>query len=115
MNRLVTRLIGAALITVGTGAVITPRRLGFVFGLPSEDATAHAFMRAAGGRDAIFGALVLTTPHDSPGIRNLVLWTATIGLFDGLLLAAMRGPRPQHVLHLGGFAALTLLALFSDK
>jgi hypothetical protein len=37
-----------------------------------------------------------------------------IGLGDAVVVASVRGLRPQHVLHLGGFAALALLALSAD-
>jgi hypothetical protein len=41
-------------------------------------------------------------------------WSSLVGLGDALVVASVRGPRPQHVLHLGGFAMLASLALALD-
>jgi hypothetical protein len=103
-------VIGAGLIAVGLGALVAPRASATVFGLPTDDATALAFARVAGVRDVVLGALILGTLGKRRALRRVLAWTSLIGLADAVTLFAMRGPRPEHVAHLGGFAALLLAA-----
>jgi hypothetical protein len=103
--------LGAALVLVGTGALIAPALASRTFGLPSDDRTAQAYMRAAGARDLILGAIVLGSLRDRPALRRTLAWTSLIGLTDAVAVYAVRGPTVQHVGHVGGFAAVALVAL----
>ena len=111
MKRILPTILGAGLVTVGTGALIAPSLLSRVFGLPSDDPTAQAYMRAAGARDLILGAIVLTSFGDRPALRRTLAWASLIGLADAYAVFAVRGPVLQHAAHVGGFAALALSAL----
>jgi len=111
MRRTVRLLAAGGLIGVGAAALVAPRTMAAVFGMPTDDPTALAYSRAACLRDAIVGGIVLTTPDEPEALKRVVLWASTIGLADAVLLAATRGPRWQHALHLGGFVAVALLGL----
>ncbi|HEX3464962.1 MAG TPA: DUF4267 domain-containing protein [Candidatus Elarobacter sp.] len=113
-GRLLATGTGAALIAVGVGAVVDPKASAAMFGVP-VDGDALVFVRAAGARDAILGAIVVTSGDEGGTLRRVLGLTSLIGLSDGIALAALRGPRWQHALHLGGFAALGLLALRLDE
>jgi hypothetical protein len=111
MRTIVVRTVAGGLCVVGAGALVMPKTLAAVFGMPTEDATALAYLRATAARDAIIGGILLTTADDPRALRPVLLWSAAIGLVDSVLLAAARGPRPSHALHLGGFVGVALLAL----
>jgi hypothetical protein len=111
MRRIVVRAVAGGLCVVGAGALVMPKTLAAVFGIPTEDATAIAYLRATAARDAIIGGILLTTADEPRALRRVMLWAAAIGAVDSVLLLAARGPRLSHALHLGGFAAVALLAL----
>ena len=111
MTRFFPAALGVALIAVGSGAALTPSFSATMFGIPAGDEAARAYMRAAGVRDAVLGAIILGTRDDPRALRRILGWTSLIALADALALLAARGPRPQHAAHLGGFAALALAAL----
>jgi hypothetical protein len=111
MRNVVKLVAGGGLLGVGVAALVAPRTMAAVFGMPTEDPIALAYSRAACLRDAVVGGMVLTTPDEPRAVRHAVVWASTIGLLDAVLLAATRGPRWQHVLHLGGFAAIAWLGL----
>jgi Domain of unknown function (DUF4267) len=111
MRGVVKLLAGGGLIGVGVAALVAPRTMAAVFGMPTDDPIALAYSRAACLRDGIIGGIVLTTPDEPEALKRVVLWASAIGLLDAVLLAVTRGPRRQHALHLGGFLAVALLGL----
>ncbi len=111
MKRFIPAALGIALVAVGAGALISPSFSTPVFGLPSDDPTAQAYMRTAGARDAVLGAIILASLGDPPALRRALGWTSLIGLADAFTVFVVRGPTLQHVGHVGGFAAIALAAL----
>lgn len=111
MRSTVKLVAAGGLLGVGAVALIAPRMMATVFGMPTDDPTALAYSRAACLRDAIIGGIVLTTPDEPEALKRVVMWASTIGLVDAVLLAVTRGPRWQHALHLGGFVAVAWLGL----
>ena len=112
MKRKTVKFVAAGgLIGVGAAALVAPRTMATVFGMPTDDPIALAYSRAACLRDGIIGGIVLTTSDEPEALKRVVFWAAAIGLLDAILLAATRGPRWQHALHLGGFVAVALLGL----
>ena len=108
---------GAALLltVIGAGGVLAPKLSTGGFGVPVADPAALAFVRATGMRDVILGAIVFASLGEPKTLRRVLGWSSLIGLGDALAVGSVRGLRPQHVLHLGGFAALALLALSTDS
>jgi hypothetical protein len=99
---------------IGAGAVVAPKLSAGPFGLPTSEPTALAFVRAAGMRDVIIGGIVFASLDDTKMLRRVLGWASIVGLGDAFAVASVRGLRPAHVLHLGGFAALAALALSLD-
>jgi uncharacterized protein DUF4267 len=99
---------------IGVGGIIAPELSAGQFGIPTADPAALAFVRAAAVRDVIIGGIVFASLDEPKTLRRVLGWSSIVGLGDALAVASVRGLRPQHVLHLGGFAALALLALSMD-
>jgi hypothetical protein len=114
MGFLLAAAAGAGFVAVGTGALLAPKTFSGAFGLPAEDRTALAYVRATGVRDVILGALVLASLGDPPALRRVLAFSSVLGLADAVTVAKIRGPQLQHVAHLGGFVALVLAALSAD-
>jgi hypothetical protein len=114
VQRTLARGIAVAFTIIGAGGVIAPRLSAGQFGLPTDDPAALAFVRATAMRDVILGGIVFASLDEPKTLRRVLGWSSIVGLSDALAVALVRGPRPAHVLHLGGFAALALLALSLD-
>jgi len=114
MQRTLAGAIGVLFTVIGVGGVVAPKLSAGQFGLPSADPSALAFVRAVAVRDVILGGIVLTSLDEPKTLRRVLGWSSVIGLADAVAVASVRGVRPQHIVHLGGFAALALLALSMD-
>lgn len=115
MRRALAGATALGLAALGAGALVAPRVSASQFGIPTRDPAALAFVRAAGARDLALGGIVLASLRDPVMLRRVLGWVSLVGLCDAITLAAARGLRPQHAVHLGGFAALALLALARDR
>ena len=114
MQRTLAGGIAALFAVIGAGGILAPKLSARQFGLPTEDASALAFVRAAALRDVILGGIVFASLDDRKTLRYVLGWSSIIGLGDALAVASVRGLRPSHIVHLGGFAALAALALSLD-
>ncbi len=114
MQRKLAGGLAAVFVLIGAGAIVAPKLSAGQFGIPTADPAALAFVRAAGARDVIIGGIVFASLHDPAALRRVLGWASIVGLADAASLAAVRGLRPQHAVHLGGFATLVLLALSID-
>ena len=103
--------LAALFIAIGSGAVAAPRFSAAQYGVPAHDADALAFVRATGARDVLLGGLILASLGERAALRRTLGWASLVGLADAAIVLGRHGPRPQHVFHLGGFAALALAAL----
>ena len=111
MQRTLAAGIGVVFSAIGVGGVVAPKLSAGQFGIPTADPAALAFVRAVAVRDVILGGLVFASLNDPKALRRVLGWASVAGLGDALAVASVRGLRPQHAVHLGGFAALALLAL----
>ena len=114
MQRTLARGIAVGFIVIGAGGAIAPKLSAGMFGLPTDDPAGLAFVRATGLRDVILGGIVFASLDNAKMLRRVLGWSSVAGLGDALAVASVRGLRPAHVLHLGGFAALAALALSLD-
>jgi hypothetical protein len=114
MQRTLAGGLAVLFTVIGGGAVVAPKLSAGPFGLPTSDPTALAFVRAAGMRDVILGGIVFASLDDAKMLRRVLGWSSIVGLGDALAVATVRGLRPAHLLHLGGFAALACLAIALD-
>jgi uncharacterized protein DUF4267 len=114
LQRTLARGIAVIFTVIGAGAVIAPKHSAGHFGIPAGDPAALAFVRAAGVRDVILGGIVFASLDDRKMLRRVLGWSSIVGLGDAFAVASVRGLRPQHVVHFGGFAVLAALALSLD-
>lgn len=110
--------LGAAgLLILGGLALVAPERLAQSYGVPVHDRSALAFVRAAGTRDLIIGALLATNVY----LQSLLMLAIICGCGVVLALAdfliafsTAREWRSQLSAHIGGaigFAALVAVLL----
>ncbi len=114
MQRTLARSAAVLLTLLGAGGIVAPKASAAQFGIPVADPPALAFVRATAVRDVILGGIVFASLSDRRALRRVLAWASVAGLGDALAVASVRGLRPQHAVHLGGFAALALLALSMD-
>lgn len=108
MKSWVVYTIASAFIGIGAGAIIAPKPSSRGFGLPADDPTALALVRAVGARDLIFGAIFLALRGDDAALARIAAWTSLAGIADAASVASVRGLQPVHVVHVGGAIALAL-------
>ena len=114
MQRTLAGGLAVLFTVIGAGGVIAPKLSAGQFGIPTDDPAALAFVRAAAVRDVIIGGIVFASLDEPKTLKRVLGWSCIVGLGDALAVASVRGLRPQHAIHLGGFAALALLALSMD-
>ena len=102
--------IAAAVSAVGASAIVAPRWASRRFGIPADDAAALAFVRACGARDVVVGCALAAVRERPDAVRRFLAAIAPLALADALIGLGLRGPRPEQLLHLGGFAALLVAA-----
>ncbi|GAC1576617.1 MAG: hypothetical protein NVS3B7_09600 [Candidatus Elarobacter sp.] len=103
--------IAAVFAAIGAGAIVAPKMSAGQFGLPTNDPVALACIRGMGARDLVIAAIVATSLNEPRALRRALGWASLVGLADALVVAVARGPRPQHAVHLAGFAGLVAAAL----
>ena len=114
MQRTLAGGLAVIFVAIGAGAIVAPNLSAGQFGVPTGDPAGLAFVRAAGVRDVILGGIVFAALDDRKMLRRVLGWASVVGLGDAFVVASVRGLRPQHVVHLGGFAALAALAISLD-
>ncbi len=114
MQRALAGAVAVGFTVIGAGGVLAPKLSAGQFGLPTDDPAALAFVRATAMRDVILGSIVFASLGEPKTLRRVLGWSSLVGLADAVVVASVRGLRPAHVVHLGGFAALALLALSLD-
>ena len=108
MKPLIAVGFASAFIGIGVGAIVAPKPSSRGYGLPADDPTALALVRAVGARDVIFGAIFLALRNDAPALARIAAWTSLAGVADAAFVASVRGLQPVHIVHVGGALALAL-------
>jgi hypothetical protein len=107
--------LGAAFAAIGAGALAAPRLSAAQYGLPTDDPTALALVRALGARDLAIGGALVSNRDDRPALARICFWSTIVALADAAAVASVRGLRPQHAVHLGGAVALALAGISFRK
>ena len=102
---------GVALLGLGTGAILAPRWSSAQYGLPTDNPTALALIRALGARDIALGGAFLASLNSRRALATLSACATLVALTDAAVVGTVHGWRPQHLIHLSGAAATTLAAL----
>jgi hypothetical protein len=114
VQRTLAGAIAVLFTVIGAGGVIAPKLSAGQFGIPTDDPAALAFVRAAALRDVVLGGIVFASLGEPKTLRRVLGWSSVVGLGDAVAVASVRGLRPAHALHVGGFLALAALALSLD-
>ena len=97
-------------VAIGAGAMVAPKMSAFQYGLPSDDPTTLAWVRASGARDLALGIILFGTLGDPRRARDAFAWSTLISGMDAVAVASVRGLRLNHVIHVGGSLALAYVA-----
>jgi hypothetical protein len=103
--------LGAAFAAIGAGALVAPRLSAGQYGLPTDDPTALAFVRALGARDIAIGGALISNRDDRPALARICFWSTIAAFADAAAVGSIRGIRPQHIIHISGGFALALAGL----
>ncbi len=101
---------GAGLLGLGAGAILAPRWSAGQYGLPSDNPTSLALIRALGIRDIALGGAFLASLSNRRTLAALSAWSTLVALTDAAVVGAVHGWRPQHLIHLSGALATTFAA-----
>jgi hypothetical protein len=112
IGNILAYLAATAFISIGLGALAAPATSSKQYGLPSEDATTLAYVRALGVRDLVLGLLLLAFAlmRQQQAAAIVAEFGAFVGLSDFLIVAVSRGKAAQRNLFIHGFGTIGLLA-----
>jgi hypothetical protein len=100
--------LGATFVAIGAGALVAPRLSARQYGLPTDDPTALALVRALGARDIVIGGALLANRDDRPALAKICFWSTIAAVADAAAVGSVRGLQPQHAIHISGALALAL-------
>jgi hypothetical protein len=110
IGRLVAAAGAAALLALGTGAIVAPGPSAVGYGIAAQDADARALIRAMGARDLALGVILgIGAARDDRAIMRATLSASMIvAAADAALVYARRGAVGALRLHAGGIVAVAL-------
>lgn len=104
---------GVGLLGVGVAALVSPRLLARLYGLPVAEPNGLGFVRACGLRDLALGGVLLAfvASQDRRGMLVVAVACLLLSAADFLVVwtASGRRLRPEHASHLAGFVACAAL------
>ncbi len=108
-------LVALSFFALGAGAYAAPAKLSENYGLPSEDPTAHGYVRALGARDAVLGLIILTflISKDRGALGATVALSALVGASDFAIVYAARGKAAKSSLAIHGVGTVGLLFIWA--
>jgi hypothetical protein len=98
--------LGSIFAVIGAGALVAPRTSAGQYGLPTDDPTALALVRAVGARDLAIGGALISNRGNRPALARICFWSTIAALADAAAVGSVHGLRPQHAIHLRGALAL---------
>jgi hypothetical protein len=108
VNNPLALALGAAFAAIGAGALVAPKLSAGQYGLPTDDPTALALVRALGARDIAIGGALISNRDDRPALARICFWSTIVALADAAAVGSVHGFRPQHAVHISGALALAL-------
>jgi hypothetical protein len=112
---LASALVAISFLGLAAGALAAPRALAENYGLPIDDATGDAYVRALGMRDAILGLIILTflARGERGPLATAIGLSALVGASDFTIVAAQRRLEAPLSLAIHGTGTLGLLAIYA--
>lgn len=113
---ILSALVAASFLGLGAGAAVAPRALSETYGLPVDDATGIAYVRALGARDAILGLLIVAflIREERAALGATIALSSLVGATDFVVVAGRRGtaaPTSLGIHASGTFGLLAVAAL----
>ncbi len=104
LGRTLSGLGAIAVLGIGSGALLWPKRATRTYGVPNDDAGAHAYVQATAARDLVMGGFVLwaAIANDRPAMEAGLLVCTLAPLADFILAYRCSGLVPQLLTHGSG-------------
>jgi hypothetical protein len=102
-------LIALALMAIGLGALAAPRRSSRAYGLPADDDTSLAYVRALGARDLALGLMFLSAPRERRHLARSAGACALVAATDLTIVGRGRGRRASKSLLIHALGAAGLI------
>ena len=104
LGRLLTGLGSLAVLGIGTGALLFPATSTRTYGIISDDADTHAYIRAVAARDLVMGGFCLwaASANDRKAMEAGLLVCTLAPLADFAAAYDRRGWIPQLAIHASG-------------
>jgi hypothetical protein len=90
-GRALAALTALAFAGIGLGALAAPRSSSRGYGLPADDVTSLAYVRALGARDLVLGLVLLSLRRERRHFARSVGLCALVAAADLLIVANGRG------------------------
>jgi hypothetical protein len=115
LGSLAAALAAASFLGLGAGSLVAPAALAQNYGLPVDDATGIAYVRALGMRDAVLGLVLLTflVRGDRRALATSVGLSSLVGASDFTIVATRRGFQAPLSLAIHGTGTLGLLGIWA--
>lgn len=114
MLRYLVVLVSVGFIAVGVTALLAPGFAATLYGVDAITLSARVFVRAAGARDVVIGAILigLLVRRSDPGSLGIgVLGATLVPIFDTLSVLQAAGVQLALILHAGSILPMTVLAI----
>ena len=104
LGRALTGLGAIAVLGIGTGALLWPKKATRTYGIPNDDAETHAYVQATAARDLVMGGFVLWAAivNDRPAMEAGLLVCSLAPAADFILAQRRSGLVPQLLIHGSG-------------
>jgi hypothetical protein len=115
MGLSLARLVALAFCALGVGALFAPKPSSRGYGLPSDDPTALALIRAMGARDLALGLVVaaLARKESRAGLTSTIAVSALVAAADFSLVVPNETVEAQRALVLHGSGVAGLLFIWA--
>jgi hypothetical protein len=114
MLRFLVALLGVGLVAVGVAAVLAPGFAATLYGVEATTLSASVFVRAAGARDVVIGAILialLVRRCDTRTMGIAVLGATLVPVFDTVSVLQASGMRLALILHAGSILPMIVIAI----
>jgi hypothetical protein len=114
MLRYLVVLLSVGLIAVGVAALLAPGFAATLYGVDAITLSARVFVRAAGARDVIIGAILiglLARRSDAGSVGIAVLGATLVPIFDTVNVLQTSGVQLALILHAGSILPMMVLAI----
>jgi len=120
LRSVIASLAALSFVGIGIGAAFAPEALADNYGIPIEDDTGRAYVRALGARDAILGILIagFLASRNYQALSSTLGFSAIAGASDFALVLGMRGrsaPSSLAIHATGTFGLLYAATLFASE